>query len=347
MKRFGIPLGLAVLAGVCAEFLLGDQYLNGTMNPAGQVVEVVLFTVFYGSAAVIIREVTRRSHRGWPTILLLALGFGLLEEGVLTQTLFNPHYLGFDLLSYGRLPVIGTALPWLLFVIALHVVWSISSPIAVMEALFPNHARPGGEPGGPWLRPYALIVPVVLFLLGAAGTAAVSFAAGHFLAQWWQLALALVAAGLAVVAAFTLTPAQVPGAARLSPQPIWFAAVIGFALSSAYHLVGHRQAWPAPVTVALQLLLIAAVIVLAYRFRLSPFGLAAGALGTYGWVGLNAARAAGSAALAEQIVIVVLVASVVVLAWRRFARIQDELRLAATADLAGHLPPWLRSGSTP
>ena len=87
----------AVLAGgsaITAEFLLGDQYLTAQPSVAAQLGMLSLFICFYGSAAVLIREITRRLRRGWPTILLLALAFGVVEEGLLTQSLFNPNYLG-------------------------------------------------------------------------------------------------------------------------------------------------------------------------------------------------------------------------------------------------------------
>src|SRR6478609_3197413 len=135
---------LAVGSAVTAEFLLGDQYLSGG-SPAGQVAELVLYVAFYGSAAVVIREVARRSGRGWPTMLLMALAFGVVEEGLLTQSLFNPDYLGLHKLSFGYLPTLGIGLPWTIFVLTLHVVWSIATPIAVAEAVFPERE--------PWLGP--------------------------------------------------------------------------------------------------------------------------------------------------------------------------------------------------
>src|SRR6478752_5086191 len=109
-----LPVGaLLLLSPLMAEFVLG-----------------------YGTAAVLVRELARRTGRGWPTILLLALGFALIEEGLLTQSLFNPHYLGLDLISYGYVGWLGTALPWAIFVLSIHVVWSIATPIALIEAIF-------------------------------------------------------------------------------------------------------------------------------------------------------------------------------------------------------------------
>jgi hypothetical protein len=112
----------------------------------------VLCVAFYGSAAVVIRDLARRTGRGWPTMLLLALAFGVVEEGLLTQSLFNPDYLGLHKLSFGYLPALGIGLPWTIFVLTLHVVWSIATPIAVPSRSSRSGSRgsvPGGSPGWP------------------------------------------------------------------------------------------------------------------------------------------------------------------------------------------------------
>lgn len=52
-----------------------------------------IFIPLYGTVAVLIREITRRTGRGWPTILLLGAAFGLIQAGLIDQSLFNPGYL--------------------------------------------------------------------------------------------------------------------------------------------------------------------------------------------------------------------------------------------------------------
>jgi hypothetical protein len=51
------------------------------------------FGPLYGAVAVLIGETTRRAGRGWPTILLLGAAFGLIQAGLIDQSLFNPGYL--------------------------------------------------------------------------------------------------------------------------------------------------------------------------------------------------------------------------------------------------------------
>ena len=89
----------------------------------------------YGCGALLIREVARRTDRGWPTIVLLASAYSLIEEGFLTQSLFNPNYVGQRLLDYGYIPRLGTSLNWSVLVLSIHVVWSIATPILIAEGI--------------------------------------------------------------------------------------------------------------------------------------------------------------------------------------------------------------------
>ena len=318
-----LPVGaLALFAPLMAEFVLGDQYLSGRVDAGQQVGEFVLFVFWYGMAAVLIRELARRTGRGWPTILLLATGFALIEEGLLTQSLFNPHYLGLDLIAYGYVGFLGTALPWAIFVLSIHVVWSIATPIALIEAIFPGtvtgpaperfrarHPDLGDHPT-PWLGRVGLGVTTGVLVLGGAGTFAISWAMSptHFMAHPAQLIGAALLAAIAIAGGLLLRP----GAVR-APRPWLPAAVVALVLASAYQLLryylpNHVDAW---VTTVVMIVLIALAIVLAAVLRLDVTGLAVGAALTYGWVGLHAAAGAGIAGIVEQCVIVAIVLVVV------------------------------------
>ena len=71
---------LFLLAPFVSEFLLGD--LPITMLPA-----LIVLAPMYGGGALVIREIVRRSRRGWPTLMVLALAYAVLEEAFTTQTL--------------------------------------------------------------------------------------------------------------------------------------------------------------------------------------------------------------------------------------------------------------------
>ena len=83
IRRAAPAIALFFLSPLVAEFLLGDFTL-------AQLSYLILLAPAYGGAAVVIREVARRFGRGWPTIVLLALAYGVIEEGLETQSLFNP-----------------------------------------------------------------------------------------------------------------------------------------------------------------------------------------------------------------------------------------------------------------
>ncbi|MET7990307.1 hypothetical protein ABZU76_05295 [Amycolatopsis sp. NPDC005232] len=300
-------VALALFSPFVAEFLLGDQYLAGRLGEVLITQQLGMFAMFvalYGSAAVLIREVARRRGRGWPTILTLALAFGVVEEGLLTQTLFNPHYLGLDLLSPAHVPGLGIGGQWTVFVLTLHVVWSIASPIAIAEAFF------GREP---WLRRPGTVAWTCALLVGGAGTFLVSRMMGTpaFLAAPGQLVGAAVVAVALVVFALRL-----PVRALDTRGSAWAGFAVGLGASTLFHLVDKTALLHSWGTVALMLALEAAVVAYAVRCRPSAFSLAAGAIVTYCWVGLLTA-AGNPVALIEQVVLVAATLSVLALAARR------------------------------
>lgn len=302
---------LAVLSPFTAEFLLGDQYLAGLASAPQQVIMFVLFVAFYGMAAVLIRELGRRLRIGWAGIGLLALGFGIFEEGLITQSLFNPHYLGLSLIEPGYIPGIGIGAPWTVFVISLHVVWSISAPIAITEAWY-GRGDPDGRAVAPWLGRPAVISCLVIFVLAAAATAAFSVLSDQhqFVASALQLAAAAVAAAIAVLAAIRLRGRQTAGAA-VRTRPTLLSALLAVVAAGAFQIIDKLSGLSPWITATLLLAIWAAALLIMVYWRRRgagpvPFGLAAGAVITYGWVGLMSATRAGAGALLEQSVLVII-----------------------------------------
>ena len=174
-RRLTPPILLTLLAPIVAEFLLGDF----SIRKIG--IALVLIPP-YGGGAPLIREVSRRAGRGWPTIVLLGLAYSLLEEGFLTQSLFNPNYVGQRLLDYGYVGWLGTSLNWCMLVLTIHVVWSIATPILIAEGVAADRRAE------PWLRTPGLLVTILLFLLGCLSTASFSLKASPFVATRTQFA---------------------------------------------------------------------------------------------------------------------------------------------------------------
>jgi len=310
-RHLAATFALALLSPFLAEFLLGDQYLSADRSVGTQVGMFLVLGLWYGAGAVLIREVARRAGRGWPTILLLGLVFGLIEEGLLTQSLFNPHCLGLDLLSYGHLDALGIGLPWTIFVLTLHVVWSIATPIALIEGIWPGR--------DPWFGRVGLGVVIALAVLGALAILGASWSSSNgFIAAPAQLITSAVLAVVAAAVAFRLPRVRIVR----PPRAVLPSAAVALVLASAFQVTEHQgpDLVPAWATVGVLLVLLAAAMALSLAFRLDVLGLAIGAVLTYAWVGLANSLAAGLAGVIEQTVIVVVALAVTVLAVTRRRR---------------------------
>ncbi len=156
-------LFLFLFAPVSAEYLIGYDDIIG--NPAALIFGLVIFAPLYGAPAVLIRETTRRAGRGWPSMLLLGLAFGLVQAGVIDQSLFNPAYRAIPYWDNIReptlLPAIGVSAFMALDFLGGHAFGSICAPIALAEALVPERGT------RPWLGPVGLAVVAGLWLLAA------------------------------------------------------------------------------------------------------------------------------------------------------------------------------------
>ena len=233
----------------------------------------------YGGGALLIRELVRRAGRGVPTMLVLGLAYGLGEEGLVTRSLFNPDYAGAHLLDEGFVPALGIAVPWTLFVLTLHAVWSTTVPILLVEACTPARRRT------PWLGRHGVAVAAALLVLGAAACTAVTQMMSPFLAPPVRLvAVAVLMIALAVLA-FRLPHAR-HGAGTV-PAP----AVLGLiALAAgAVFMVGTTRLG-AVGHVAVVLVLDVALVAAAVRWSTRPgwtdahtLALVGGALLTYAW----------------------------------------------------------------
>lgn len=270
IRRVGPAVALYFLSPLVAEYLLGDFTL-------AQLAFLIALAPAYGGAALLVREVSRRAGRGWPTMILLALAYGVLEEGLETQSLFNPDYLHAHLLDHGFVPALGISISWTIFVLTIHTVWSISVPIALVEEWTTRRTAP-------WLRTPGLVVAAVLAAAGAVFTFAISYGDGHFMATPAQLLItAAVVVGL-IVAAFRMPRSwSTPGVA---PAP-W--VVLATTLAAGVLLmVADKLPAAAGVPVVLAGLAGVAVVIARWsgrpgwdgRHRLATAG---GALLTYAW----------------------------------------------------------------
>jgi lipoprotein signal peptidase len=283
MRRLAPVFALYFLAPLVGE------YFSGTTLPIVLIFLIVPFALFYGSGAVLIREVTRRTGRGWPTILTLGLAFGVLEEGVLTQSLFNPNYLASDLhlLDPGYIKALGIGTLWTVFVLGGHVLWSIGAPVAIVEESTRSRRTT------PWLGRLGLVVVTVLFLLGCVMEFVVTKAEdakAPFSASAAQVVVSVAIVVVLVVVAFLLPHGERRPAAGRAPSP-WLVFGSTLLAGVAWGLLAGASSlpwWQASIGIALAALVVLAAFVSRWSRqdgwgRWHRLALAAGALATSGW----------------------------------------------------------------
>ncbi|WP_433213389.1 hypothetical protein ACQP00_01895 [Dactylosporangium sp. CS-047395] len=236
IRRNALPLGLFFLAPLVGEFLLGNTPI--VLLPA-----IVVFAPLYGGGALLIRELARRRGLGWPNMLILALAYGVLEEGFTTQSLFNPNYADEHLLAPGYIAALGIGVPWTLFVVGIHVFWSICAPILLMEGFA------GERRTTPWLGRRGLIVTAILFVLGLAASTAISQSMYPYTASAAQftvtgaIVVALIAVGLLVRFKGFATDSQ-------APRP-WIVFVMTLLTAAAFMLMTTIDSLPVWAGVAI------------------------------------------------------------------------------------------------
>jgi hypothetical protein len=284
LRRIVPALVLFFLSPLIAEYLLGNL-------PPSRLFLLPMMALLYGAGSVLIREVTRRTGRGWPTIVTLGIAYAVIEEGIATQSLFNPNYVGLHLLTYGFVPALGIAGPWTVYMLGLHTAWSVSVPLLLTETWF---RRRGDQP---WLGRVGLTVVSVLFAAGVLGTMmfSIRLSPNQFFASPLQLASAAAIAVILIVLAFVLfRPAAQTTVDQAVPNP-WLVGATTFVAGSIFHSLirfGGEFGLPAGIEVLLNVLLAAAVIALvawwskaANWSQVHRFGAAAGATAVYFWVG--------------------------------------------------------------
>ncbi len=116
--------------------------------------------MLYGTGAVIIRETARRWEKGWVSILLMGMAYGIFEEGIMVRSFFDPDWQDLGQLAfYGRW--IGINWIWSIALTIFHAVVSISIPIAITELLFSE------KKDALWLSKKELIIFIIIFIINA------------------------------------------------------------------------------------------------------------------------------------------------------------------------------------
>ncbi|WP_283137348.1 hypothetical protein [Rhizohabitans arisaemae] len=294
VKRLPPALALFLLAPLVGEYLLGNIPLD-VWAPVAFPPTALL----YGCGAVLIREVVTRAGGGWLMTLLLAITYGIIEEALVTQSLFNQNYLGLGLGAYGDVPALGISVPWSVYVLSIHSVWSIFVPIVMVETLYADRY------GRPWLRARGLVANALGYVVGAVILFSAMYlneANDGFLLSALQLIGTVVVVAVLIILAFLSRPSRPsrgPGRAAQTSRRAWspvalgaFALAAGTALFLLFEFGPDRKALSEPATwVLLSVLVTVVLVVIVGNTRAADwshrhvYALAAGAVLTYCWVG--------------------------------------------------------------
>jgi hypothetical protein len=139
-KNYAAALTLFFLPAISVELLTGDTPLATYLNP----ITFVVLNLTYGATLLLIRETVVRWRKGFASVLVLAAGYGMVNEAIDTKGFFAPHFyavVGSGLEGFGR--HIGINIPWALNISIFHAIFSILVPLTIVSAIFRD--------AGPWI----------------------------------------------------------------------------------------------------------------------------------------------------------------------------------------------------
>ncbi len=126
-------LVLSLLSPFFAEVLSGSTPPLEAMNP----IAFALLWGFYGAGVVLVREAWVRWGRNYLRLMLLGFLYGVVEEGLVIKSWFNPDWPDLDVFAhYGRVWGINTV--WAVWLTIFHSIMSIASPIIIWEMIYPE-----------------------------------------------------------------------------------------------------------------------------------------------------------------------------------------------------------------
>jgi len=246
---------LYVLAPVCGELLSGSTPIRAFLNP----LTFLYLSGLYGSGALLVLEVARRRALGWRGIVLLGAAYGVLEEGLVVTSWFNPYWPdALTLGAYGRLLELNWV--WATHLTLFHAVVSVTVPIALVELLFADVAD------RPWLGARALRVVAVwlglVSLVGFVGFGFLAFRERGYTNPPLSYLLAVAAAWLLVGEAL-----RAPAARATTPAPppsLWRVRAFAFGMT----LVAFALGWIGPHVIPVAALTVAGLLgVAAFAYR--------------------------------------------------------------------------------
>ena len=127
---------LFLLSPTIAELLSGSAPPAEFFNP----IVFLLLASLYGSGAVLMRELAVRWEKGWLSLLLLGAAYGVIEEGLMVKSFFDPSWPDLGVLGvFGRW--MGINWVWAEMLTIYHAVFSIAIPVLLVELVYPSQRK--------------------------------------------------------------------------------------------------------------------------------------------------------------------------------------------------------------
>lgn len=245
-------LFLFILSPIIGEVLSGSTPPLAFINPA----VFIFLGSLYGSGALLVRDYARRWHKGWRSILLLGAAYGIIEEGILVRSFFNPQWKDLGVLStYGRW--LGVNWVWAEWLAIYHAIFSITIPIFLVELTYPQSR------GQIWLTKNLRILFHALLVA--------SIFAGFFAFPYNAPALGLVGCVLAVALLGWLAK-RIPNTRPVSQnlKLHWrVLAPLGFPVPAVFFFLFNSAIIPLPILT----MIVGVMLVLGYERLLSRWSL--------------------------------------------------------------------------
>ncbi len=244
MRRIPPALFLFFLAPTIGELLSGSAPPVEFFNPF----MLLILPALYGSGAVLARELALRWDKRWPTILTLGLAYGIVEEGLMIKSFFDPNWMDLGILgTYGRLA--GVNWVWSVSLTLYHATVSIAIPILLTELIYADRRD------GPWTSRRGMIGLSILLatvvLFGA-------LALAPYRPPFIPYLLAIIATVFLYFLALRLPKRFRPPQPAARLRPLWI-GTIGFLSITAYFIGG----WALPELGIPPVLTIGFLIILA------------------------------------------------------------------------------------
>lgn len=224
-RRISPGLTLLLLAPALGELVSAHQSPLEFLNP----LNFLLLSLPYGFGALICHELVVRWKKGWPSLLLLGIAYGVYEEAIVVYSVFDPKWaeLG-DLAHYGFFA--GVNWTWAAMTVHFHTAVSVGASVALTELMYPaqRHQRWLGRKGLVGCFAGILLWVPIMWVIMIQHLGRQFPPWGWYGASW----LAVLSLG---VAAHHLPGLPRPTATRRVPRPVLF-FLLGLANTTVFFL---------------------------------------------------------------------------------------------------------------